>query len=458
MAPRRKIIIDTDPGVDDLLAILLAFSASPDELEVLLISLTYGNVEVEKCLRNTMSLFHNVEREIAWREKNGRPLGFDALRASKPSIAIGAEGPLAEQLVIADYFHTWKALFEPASDRDGAGVSEEELRDPNAMFRPSQKPSHEEILRLLRENDKDTITIVAIGPLTNLARAAAEDPETFLRAKEVVVMGCTIERSGNVQSPPPPIRPPSPPAPPHRLTKAPSTPLRIALNIRNQVTPVAEFNTFADSIAAARLYALSSPKPSSTMPPVPPKASTDVSKADAPATPLKAYPEKLSRQLNVTLFPLDITSTHELTKKQFNESVEPLRQAGSPLAAWTEAFLSSTFNKVESLRKGLTGELVSLTLHDPLCVWYCMITDRPGWKLQTEVDMRVETSGQWTRGMCVVDRRNRKRRAADDDDEKKSGDTGNWLSPNSGNRLNVCTQSPGAEQFATELLQRVYGL
>jgi len=51
-----------------------------------------------------MALFHNVEREIAWRQKNGRPLGFDTLRASKPTVAIGAEGPLAEQLVIADYF------------------------------------------------------------------------------------------------------------------------------------------------------------------------------------------------------------------------------------------------------------------------------------------------------------------------------------------------------------------
>jgi len=56
-----------------------------------------------------MALFHNVEREIAWRRENGRPLGFDTLRASKPTVAIGAEGPLAEQLVIADYFRKPKA-------------------------------------------------------------------------------------------------------------------------------------------------------------------------------------------------------------------------------------------------------------------------------------------------------------------------------------------------------------
>lgn len=43
-----KIIIDTDPGVDDILAILLALSASEEELEVLLISLTFGNIDVQK--------------------------------------------------------------------------------------------------------------------------------------------------------------------------------------------------------------------------------------------------------------------------------------------------------------------------------------------------------------------------------------------------------------------------
>lgn len=231
----------------------------------------------------------------------------------------------------------------------------------------------------------------------------------------------------------------------------------MALNNRNQITPLAEFNTFADSVAAARVFALTSPRPNSTMPPVPP--TPPGRQSDDPPPPfLSLYPERLSRQLKVTLFPLDITTPHELTRGQFTKAVQPLVQAGSPLAAWTSAFLNSTFAKIESLREGVAGDAVGLELHDPLCVWYAITGHESAWEVNSDEDIRVETSGQWTRGMCVVDRRNRKRREDDDGEGERPGDTGNWLGAKAGNRLRRCIQTPGEKAFAPYLIKKVFGV
>ncbi|CAK1355555.1 unnamed protein product [Cercospora beticola] len=437
----RKVIIDTDPGVDDVMAMLLALSALPEELEVLLLSITYGNIDVENCLRNVVSMFFHIEKEIEWRAAQGKPLGFDALRKTKPIVAVGSDHPLTDQMLMADFFHgrdglggihgthphltpneTWKGLFDKAasSGTDADKIIASELRNEGAMFTASKIPAVDEILRLLRENEPDTITIVAIGPLTNLAHAAAQDPETFLRAKEVVVMGGNVDEKGNM-------------------------------------TPVAEFNTFADAVAAARVYALSSPTPKTTMPPVPP-APPGQQADQAPPPYLADYPEKLSRQLKVTLFSLDITERHALSRGLFRTLSEPLVSAASPLAEWATAFLTSTFDKVESLQQDVSGDAVGLHLHDPLCIWYCMATDVSGWEILKDEDLRVETSGQWTRGMCVVDRRTRKKWPAGDEGERP-GDAGNWLSLNAGNRLQRCIGTPqttGNSDFGEFLVKRVF--
>lgn len=83
---------------------LLALAASPEDLEVILISVTYGNVDVQNCLRNVVSLFHHIGKEIEWRKSNGRPVGFEALTKSKPLVAVGPEHPLAEETLMADFF------------------------------------------------------------------------------------------------------------------------------------------------------------------------------------------------------------------------------------------------------------------------------------------------------------------------------------------------------------------
>ncbi|KAF2813312.1 nucleoside hydrolase [Mytilinidion resinicola] len=456
MAPRNRIIIDTDPGVDDILAILLAFAAKPEELEVLLLSLTFGNVEVQSCLRNVVTLFHYIEKEQTWRRENGKPEGFEALKACKPIVAVGAEEPLADQIMLADYFHgidglggihhshphltpadTWKSLFKAAaSSSDPEEVSAaNEAQDPShALFTPSTKPAAEEMLRLLRENEPDTITIVAIGPLTNLAIAAFIDPETFLRAKEVVVMGGAIDVPGNM-------------------------------------TPGAEFNTYADSVAAARIFALTSTHPRMTMPPTPP------GNQDALLAP---YPTKLSRQLKLTLFPLDITTPHALTRGTFTAHTLPLLAPSSPqntppltspspLATWTAAFLAPTFAKIASLdaaARTAPPDAVALQLHDPCCVWYAMAA-APSVEFPAVVkDVRVETAGQWTRGFCVVDGRGRQRMEEEDDggdeegevevEKEVVGDHGRWLGGR-GNAVRVCVGSPGFDVFQGVLLGRVFG-
>jgi inosine-uridine nucleoside N-ribohydrolase len=75
--------------LDDILAILLALSEPPEKLQVLLISVTYGNIDLQICLRNVISLFRYVGKEIAWRENVGRSLGFGTVQNLKPVVAIG---------------------------------------------------------------------------------------------------------------------------------------------------------------------------------------------------------------------------------------------------------------------------------------------------------------------------------------------------------------------------------
>jgi inosine-uridine nucleoside N-ribohydrolase len=315
---------------------------------------------------------------------------------------------------------TWRSLF---LDTTSGPAQSAEPPSYSSYFTPSKNVAHKEILRILKENPVDSVTIVVLGPMTNVALAASEDPETFLRVKEVVVMGGAVQVEGNI-------------------------------------TPCAEFNTYADAVAAARVFALTSPTPASTMPPIPSHMTT-----------LPPYPAKLSRRLHLTLFPLDITTPHELHKKFFFEEIEDPMAAGSPLAEWMGTFIRRTFAKIDSI----VGEGVEagLSLHDPICIWYMLKRDDPAWKAVPKLeDIRIETSGQWTRGMHVVDRRQIARperlehpgiKTNPEDpldavtfDEDVHGDDLGWLSAKKGNRINRMLQSPGIELFPIDLMKRLF--
>ncbi|KAK2616457.1 hypothetical protein QQS21_000699 [Conoideocrella luteorostrata] len=415
MAHKNRIIIDTDPGVDDVLALLLAFSASSEEIEVALISVTFGNVPVKSCLKNVLGLFRVIDAEIRWRTAQGRPTGFSSLLASKPAIAQGANHPLEEEVLAADHFHGEDGLHgvhEAVPHLSPADTWLEDfqmgLNNTSELFSVSKAPAHREILRVLRENPAGTITIAAVGPLTNIALAASEEPDTFLKVKELVVMGGAVGVPGNI-------------------------------------TPVAEFNTYADAVAAARVYALTSPNPQSTLPP----------------SSLPAYPPKLLRKLELKLFPLDLTSPHRLSRPLYEERARPLVEAKSPLAQWMAHFMSRTFDKINSLKPtGNTSE-PSLQLHDPLVLWYILTSEDNRWQHTARgEDLRVEASGQWSRGLLISDARGMKKEFDQDDDElvldELPGDKDGWFTPGRGNRVTRMLGSPGEALFEKVLLDSIF--
>ena len=77
--------------------------------------------------------------------------------------------------------------------------------------------------------------------------------------------------------------------------------------------------------------------------------------------------------------------------------------------------------------------------------------------MKRDEDIRVETQGQWTRGMCVIDRRAMKMLDNDDGEGEKPGDTGGWLSALRGNRVTRCVRTPGPQLLAPLLLETVFG-
>jgi purine nucleosidase len=157
----RRIIIDTDPGTDDAMAILLAFR-SP-ELQVEAITPVSGNVPLSYTLPNALKLV-----EIAGR--------------TDVPVAAGAALPLVRKLLTAEYVHGENGL---------GGV-----QFPEPKTKPAAETAPDIIRRLVRSHPGE-ITIVAIGPLTNIALALRADAELAPLIPQIVLMGGSLS-GGNM--------------------------------------------------------------------------------------------------------------------------------------------------------------------------------------------------------------------------------------------------------------------
>lgn len=186
------ILIDTDPGIDDALAMLLALS-SP-EISVEAITTVAGNVTVELGTANVFRILDIV-----------RP-------ARRPRVARGAAAPLTRPLVTAAHVH----------GEDGLG-NLHRLLEPDGRPRYPSLTGNVEMLGAADliletvEKHPGRLVIVALGPLTNLALALERDAARLRLAQRIVVMGGAVAAPGNV-------------------------------------TPAAEFNLYVDPEAAAAVF------------------------------------------------------------------------------------------------------------------------------------------------------------------------------------------------------------
>ncbi|SFR03764.1 nucleoside hydrolase [Poseidonocella sedimentorum] len=160
----KKIIIDTDPGQDDAVAILLAL-ASPEELEVLGITAVAGNVPLSLTERNA-----RIICELA-----GRP---------DIKVFAGCDAPIARKLVTAEHVHGKTGLDGP------------ELPAPTMPLQ--EQNAIDFIIDTLRREPPGSVTICALGPLTNLATALQRAPDLAERVAEIVLMGGAYFEVGNI--------------------------------------------------------------------------------------------------------------------------------------------------------------------------------------------------------------------------------------------------------------------
>ena len=164
MTTRAKVIIDTDPGIDDAIAILMAL-ANPD-WDVVGLTTVGGNVSAHQGTRNALALLEYA------RENAG---------IADVPLARGSSRPLEGRFANAQHFHGPSGLSHPL---------------PPPRVKPIAGGAVNFLARQLR-HWPDGVTVVALGPLTNLARLLRRHPDAAGGIASLVVMGGAVNAPGN---------------------------------------------------------------------------------------------------------------------------------------------------------------------------------------------------------------------------------------------------------------------
>ena len=163
----KKVIIDCDVGVDDALALILAFH-SP-ELEVKAVTGVNGNVPLDQVFENIQKVLYLIHPQ------------------DKPLIAKGADHPLKGRSIYAHSVH----------GKNGLGGAKIDRKEEETGWQIYPGRADELITKMAHEYPNE-LTLIATGPFTNLALALQKDSEGMRKLKEVVIMGGAVRTKGNI--------------------------------------------------------------------------------------------------------------------------------------------------------------------------------------------------------------------------------------------------------------------
>lgn len=155
----KKIIIDTDPGIDDAIALFLAIKSNSFDIKA--ITTVCGNSTISNVTKNAQYLLSELKSSIP--------------------VYSGARKPLQRRLI--------KATVHGASGLTGITLPNKVMLTGDAVNR---------IIEIINRFPNE-ITIIALGPLTNIALAIKQNPKTMLQAKEIIIMGGAVNVSGNMR-------------------------------------------------------------------------------------------------------------------------------------------------------------------------------------------------------------------------------------------------------------------